>query len=107
MHIETFAEAPKGPQWQYLEPKGEPQAIAGKWTVSFIKGGPELPAEAKVEQLGSWTKFAGDTGKAFSGTAKYSIMLANHKRLCRCIELIWGTSLTVAGSRSTAKSWAR
>ncbi len=74
--IETFAEAPKGPQWQYLEPKGEPQAIAGKWTVSFIKGGPELPAEAKVEQLGSWTKFAGDTGKAFSGTAKYSIMLA-------------------------------
>ncbi len=65
-----------GPDWIYYRTTSEAQPIAGTWTVNFIKGGPELPAEAKIDTLESWTKFAGEAGKAFSGTAKYAITFA-------------------------------
>jgi hypothetical protein len=61
-----------------------------QWTVEFLSGGPELPEPAKVESvkilategflpnptgptlLDSWTKFAGQAGERFAGTARYS-----------------------------------
>ena len=44
--------------------------------MNFVKGGPELPEKLQTEELKSWTEWNGATGKAFSGTASYSINLA-------------------------------
>jgi len=46
--------------------------IAGPWAVRFEKGGPSLPAARTVERLESWTAFAGEDVKSFSGTATYT-----------------------------------
>ena len=46
--------------------------IEGPWTVRFVTGGPTLPGTQTIARLSSWTTFAGDQGKAFSGTATYS-----------------------------------
>jgi hypothetical protein len=51
---------------------GEPIAVRGPWQVRFVTGGPELPAEQRIEQLSSWTTFAGAEGQRFSGTAAYT-----------------------------------
>ena len=37
---------------------GEPIAVAGPWTVAFVKGGPRLPARRVVDCLASWTHWA-------------------------------------------------
>jgi hypothetical protein len=65
-----------GPNWTYCRTSGDAQPVIGPWTVSFVKGGPEFSAEAKIDKLESWTNFAGEAGKAFSGTAKYSTTFA-------------------------------
>jgi hypothetical protein len=58
--------------WIYDE-TGVNRPIEGQWTVEFIDGGPELPPPAKVDNLESWTDFAGAAGERFAGTARYSI----------------------------------
>lgn len=50
--------------------------IAGKWTLSFLSGGPVLPATKEIENPGYWTDLPGDDVKVFSGTAQYSIHFA-------------------------------
>jgi len=62
-----------GPQWQYVEPVGTAQAIAGTWKVDFIEGGPELPAAFQTAQLDSWTRSGDSETKRFAGTARYTI----------------------------------
>jgi len=47
--------------------------IDGPWKVSFVKGGPSLPAARTIDALQSWTAFAGEDVKRFSGTATYTI----------------------------------
>jgi hypothetical protein len=49
-----------------------PIALSGEWSVEFVDGGPELPAATKIENLESWTKFAGEPGERFAGTVRYS-----------------------------------
>jgi hypothetical protein len=71
--VQTYDSPAAGPEWSYKHAPAESQPLTGTWSVSFVKGGPELPAEAKVDKLQSWTNFGGETGKAFSGTAKYTI----------------------------------
>jgi alpha-L-rhamnosidase len=46
--------------------------VTGPWTVRFVEGGPERPAERKVDHLASWTTFGEEDVKQFSGTATYS-----------------------------------
>ncbi len=52
---------------------GSATAIEGTWHVSFVKGGPVLPAPTTTTQLNSWTGWAGEEVKKFSGTASYKI----------------------------------
>jgi hypothetical protein len=40
--------------------------------VRFVKGGPSRPAPRRVERLESWTAFAGEEVRSFSGTATYT-----------------------------------
>jgi hypothetical protein len=65
-----------GPQWRYYKSQGDAQPLAGTWNVSFVKGGPKMPTEAKIDKLQSWTEFEGAEGKVFSGTAKYTLKFA-------------------------------
>jgi hypothetical protein len=59
------------PDWPNYEPGGEQVALNGPWSLSFIAGGPELPASREVASLGSWTDDPALT--AFSGTGVYTI----------------------------------
>ncbi len=58
--------------WQYYDSSAEPIALKGDWQITFEKGGPKLPAPAKVNSLESWTKIGSDA-EAFSGTAAYTL----------------------------------
>jgi len=66
----------KGPEWTYFRARGTPEPLGGAWNISFTKGGPKLPAPVDIGKLQSWTEFAGEDGKAFSGTAKYTLKFA-------------------------------
>jgi hypothetical protein len=62
-----------GKNYPYTKSSGKPERIKGAWTVTFVNGGPALPATFTTSTLGSWTEQEGDAYKAFSGTAKYTI----------------------------------
>jgi hypothetical protein len=63
-----------GPNWTYWRAgASEEQSLSGDWKVHFEQGGPTLPPDAQVHTLASWTTFAGDPGKVFSGTASYTL----------------------------------
>jgi hypothetical protein len=59
--------------WHYIEPAGTPAAVSGQWSLSFLKGGPELPPALASAELKSWTDLGGDEAKRFAGTARYRI----------------------------------
>ncbi len=71
--LETNAVKMNGPLYAYVKSAAQPQAIKGTWTITFVKGGPELPATKQTDKLGSWTDLDGDAVKKFSGTAAYTI----------------------------------
>ncbi|MDC6367626.1 MULTISPECIES: glycosyl hydrolase [Flavobacteriaceae] len=58
--------------WKYNTPANAPITLSGKWSVTFLKGGPKLPKEQKISDLVSWTEFDEDASN-FSGTATYVI----------------------------------
>jgi hypothetical protein len=57
----------------FHEPAGPPTPIEGEWTIRFVAGGPERPAEIRTNRLASWTRLGGAEARSFSGTARYSI----------------------------------
>jgi hypothetical protein len=59
--------------WPYREVSGSPLALAGKWSITFTKGGPSLPAAMETMTLASWTELGDDEAKRFGGTARYRI----------------------------------
>jgi hypothetical protein len=61
--------------YNYVKTIGDPQEIKGAWSVSFIKGGPQLPADVQTKTLVSWTDFGREAVKIFSGTARYTISI--------------------------------
>ncbi len=73
--LKTFTTATAGPAYAYWTP-GEARPLGGTWAVRFTSGGPALPAATEVVELKSWTDFGGETVKAFSGTATYTLSLA-------------------------------
>ena len=66
------------------------QSITGPWQLTFVEGGPVLPASRTLSSLGSWTEFDDPDCKAFSGTAEYSITLPNVDRSGRAVQLSLG-----------------
>ena len=63
----------QGPAYAYWKAAGKPSALGGTWTVRFVDGGPEVPDEVEIDELGSWTQYAGEAGQKFSGTVEYTI----------------------------------
>jgi hypothetical protein len=72
--LSTQDAASNGDEYPYVEPRGEPQPLEGRWRVRFVRGGPELPREVTTRTLGSWTRFEAPAARTFSGTATYSIV---------------------------------
>lgn len=70
--LETKNTPFSGKAYQYDTTIGEPVKMESKWTLSFINGGPILPASIYQTTTGSWTDLPGEAVKQFSGTAKYS-----------------------------------
>jgi len=63
----------EGQAWDYWQTNGQRVQIAGEWKVSFVRGGPALPADFQTGKLASWTTFPDTNSQAFAGTAKYEI----------------------------------
>ncbi|WP_416849742.1 glycosyl hydrolase [Flavobacterium sp. LT1R49] len=59
-------------EWKYYQKSADAIALKGNWELSFDKGGPKLPSNAKVSTLESWTKLSPEA-EAFSGTATYTL----------------------------------
>jgi hypothetical protein len=65
-----------GEPFPMMTSAGPSIAIAGPWQVSVVDGGPDRPPEQSIGALASWTSFAGDEWKRFSGTARYTARFA-------------------------------
>jgi hypothetical protein len=74
--VRTYDRVVSGAPWPYLEAAAAPVPVTGGWTLTFLSGGPTLPAEVKNAPLGSWTDLSGEDVKNFSGTARYRVELA-------------------------------
>jgi hypothetical protein len=59
--------------WAYVRPAGEPSKVEGEWTLSFLQGGPKLPAAIQTSELKSWTQLGDQETQRFGGTARYRI----------------------------------
>jgi alpha-L-rhamnosidase len=71
--IVTAGPPADGRRFSFYAPAGPPVAIAGPWTLRFVKGGPSLPDARTIDALGSWTAFDGHAVKSFAGTARYTV----------------------------------
>lgn len=80
MIVRTFTDQRiSGPEWVYKNVESSPIPIAGPWTVTFIEGGPKLPATAQPGRLSSWTEWS-ETAADFSGTARYQTTFPKPER---------------------------
>jgi len=61
------------PPWRYLARASDGVTLAGDWGLTFLKGGPVLPAAAQLRQLASWTLLPDAEAQRFAGTARYRI----------------------------------
>ncbi|MCF3108156.1 glycoside hydrolase family 2 protein [Niabella sp. CC-SYL272] len=73
MLVQTFDTKRDGDPFPYKNSAGAAIPVKGNWNLSFLEGGPVLPASQVISTLGSWTDAPGDAVKNFSGTAKYTI----------------------------------
>ena len=85
-----MGEGPSWTCWQSQTPAAKPAALPGPWKVTFIAGGPTLPAEFQTAALASWTTFPDTNGQAFAGTAKYATMFDAPDAAGRSFELHLG-----------------
>ncbi len=69
--VVATAAAPVDTPAPFHKMTGTPGGLPGPWQVAFTAGGPEFPAERRVERLTSWTTWGSDDLKRFSGTARY------------------------------------
>lgn len=71
--VQIFEDELAGAAWSYWLSAGSARPLKGQWEVTFLKGGPALPAVAKADAPGSWTRFSDETVKNFAGTAAYAL----------------------------------
>ena len=65
---------PNGARFEFVKPTGSAVLLAGPWEVSFVAGGPELPAPLHATNLGSWTAVGDTNAQRFAGTGRYSVI---------------------------------
>ena len=70
------------PRWPAFEPSAGAVTIEGPWSVTFVDGGPVLPAVFETRALASWTERGEDAGR-FLGTARYTTSFVLPRRRAR------------------------
>ena len=64
----------KGPMWPILKPLSDKAfTVTGEWQVTFIDGGPKLPAPFTTSKLKSWTELGDKEARRFAGTGRYTL----------------------------------
>ncbi|MFI6345989.1 glycosyl hydrolase [Streptomyces sp. NPDC050560] len=63
---------PHAPAYRVRVPTGREKTLEGPWKLTFLDGGPKLPADRELKRLVSWTEL-GDAEEEFSGTARYTL----------------------------------
>lgn len=71
--LRTSSGALAGGRWPYVRLAGAPDTLRGAWTVSFVEGGPVLPASFRTDSLVAWTGRGDGDADRFAGTARYRI----------------------------------
>jgi hypothetical protein len=72
--LRTFAsDAAPGDPWPYAAAVGDPEPVAGPWSLAFVEGGPVLPASSALPALASWTTLADAEAQRFAGTGRYTV----------------------------------
>jgi hypothetical protein len=72
--LRTFSgNAPQLPPWPLHRRAGDAVALTGTWDVTFVEGGPALPAPLKLDKLVSWTDAGDESAKTFAGAARYRL----------------------------------
>src|SRR5205807_1065513 len=71
--LRAFDRPVSGAPWPYLRPVGAPVDLRGNWSVTFLAGGPVLPASFRTDTLVSWTERGDEEARRFAGTARYAI----------------------------------
>ena len=62
-----------GDPWSYAEAVGAPSPVAGPWRLTFVEGGPALPAPSELPALASWTTLADPEARRLAGTGRYTV----------------------------------
>lgn len=70
--VQLYNAKKTGDPYPYINPVAKSENLTGNWAVTFLNGGPSMPAAYTTNTLTSWTERDGDAYKYFSGTAKYS-----------------------------------
>jgi hypothetical protein len=68
--VKTIPKPSNAKPWAYSKPLDPQTAIITSWSVTFLRGGPELPPAYKTTELKSWTEQGGEAER-FAGTARY------------------------------------
>ncbi len=73
--IRTFSEqVVEGARWPVMRVTGDrPFAVTGEWRLTFVDGGPELPAASTMTELGSWSERGDAEAARFAGAGRYAI----------------------------------
>src|SRR5256885_3189674 len=71
--LRSFDRPAAGAPWRYRRPVGAAVELQGTWSVSFLAGGPVLPASFRTDTLVSWTEREDSEAGRFAGTARYTI----------------------------------
>jgi hypothetical protein len=69
--VQIFSEPVKAGDYPVFQFTGEKSSLMGPWTLTFLKGGPEFPQPATMNELKLWNELEGESYKAFSGSASY------------------------------------
>jgi len=73
--LRTFDDrAVVGPQWTWWRQTSKGALLEGDWEVTFVSGGPTLPATFTTKQPGSWAVLGGEEAQRFAGTARYTLV---------------------------------
>jgi len=71
--IRTSPRAVRGEPWRYARIDGPLSELRGRWTVTFLEGGPVLPKPFTSDTVTTWTGRGDEDADRFAGTARYSV----------------------------------
>ena len=71
--LRTFDRSTIGQRWTYDVATDSAATLRGRWSVTFVRGGPVLPASFATDTLGAWTQRGDADADRFAGTARYAL----------------------------------